>query len=856
MRLAPRLLLLAALALAVPSVHAPRPVEHGTHEAPSDHFLIQRAMPDGTLPSERIAEAYEQALFERSLARQAFAASASAQDWVCVGPYDAGGRVNAVVAAPGGAPLWVGAANGGIFLSQDQGTTFTSATDRTSITSIGALAVNPRNPRTLWVGTGDANNTVDGYDGTGVFVTRDLGSTWVHRGLRTTARISALVVDPADSNRIYVGAMGKAFTTSPDRGFYRSLDGGSTWTRTLFLNDSTGVSDIAVNPAHPETMYCATLTRVRRLTYRRAHGPDCGVWRSTDRGATWTRLGGGLPSGTDVGRIALAVAPSRPSRVYASVISGSTGGYTGLGLWRSDDGGATWARVDADFLTHRNAFGGFGWYFGRVAVAPQDADDVWVLGVSLLRSTDGGVTLADVTGAAHVDQHDLWLDPSEPTRTFLGNDGGFFVPEPFVGWAASGNLPISQFYAGTVNVQSNPLRIAGGLQDNGTVMTAGAPGGWQRILGGDGMHSWFSPVNTNLVLAEWQYACDRSGPRRSTTGGASWGTTTGWSVSDRYNWNMPIVQSPRNASLLLAGSQRVYRSLNAGSSWTAISTDLTTNPGAAVVYGTITTLAVSPVDSLLYLAGTDDGRVWRSQNAGATWENVSAGLPGRYVTRVVCDPADAQRIHCTFSGFGQDLHDPRVFTSANRGTTWQAISGNLPDAPVNDLLPDPTAAGTLYAGTDLGVFVTRNLGQTWTALGGRMPVQPVADLELHAGTRRLYAFTHGRSAWSLDLNAVPLDAPTARGGSRLALAAPSPNPARGAARIEMTLGQAAQVEVAVFDASGRRVRVLTRGGLAAGTHALTWDTRDERGARVSPGVFFVRAHDGATTATRRLVVVD
>jgi hypothetical protein len=512
--------------------------------------------------------------------------------------------------------------------------------------------------------------------------------------------------------------------------------------------------------------------------------------------------------------------------------------------------------VDADFLTHRNAFGGFGWYFGRVAVAPQDADDVWVLGVSLLRSTDGGVTLADVTGAAHVDQHDLWLDPSEPTRTFLGNDGGFFVPEPVVGWAASGNLPISQFYAGTVNVQSNPLRIAGGLQDNGTVMTAGAPGGWQRILGGDGMHSWFSPVNTNLVLAEWQYACDRSGPRRSTTGGASWGTTTGWSVSDRYNWNMPIVQSPRNASLLLAGSQRVYRSLNAGSSWTAISTDLTTNPGAAVVYGTITTLAVSPVDSLLYLAGTDDGRVWRSQNAGATWENVSAGLPGRYVTRVVCDPADAQRIHCTFSGFGQDLHDPRVFTSANRGTTWQAISGNLPDAPVNDLLPDPTAAGTLYAGTDLGVFVTRNLGQTWTALGGRMPVQPVADLELHAGTRRLYAFTHGRSAWSLDLNAVPLDAPTARGGSRLALAAPSPNPARGAARIEMTLGQAAQVEVAVFDASGRRVRVLTRGGLAAGTHALTWDTRDERGARVSPGVFFVRAHDGATTATRRLVVVD
>jgi hypothetical protein len=299
-----------------------------------------------------------------------------------------------------------------------------------------------------------------------------------------------------------------------------------------------------------------------------------------------------------------------------------------------------------------------------------------------------------------------------------------------------------------------------------------------------------------------------------------------------------------------------YRSTNSGSTWVPISGDLTTNPVAHVVYGTISTVAISKPDSALYLAGTDDGRVWRSQNAGAAWEEITSGLPALYVTRVVADPLDPQVVYVAHSGFSVDQHTPRVFRSVDRGTTWQAISGNLPDAPVNDLVVDPARPGTLYAATDVGVFETRNLGGTWVPLGGYMPVQPVWDLELHQASRQLFAFTHGRSAWKLDLNTVSLSAPVASVASTLSLSAPFPNPSRGSARFDLELGTSAQVDVSVFDAAGRRVRVLTRGNHAAGRHALAWDGRDERGTRARAGVYFVRATDGPATRTRRLVLTD
>ena len=859
MRLRPSLLLLLPVVAALAAVpHAPaRPgyeaAEAGEHDYPSDYFYLQRAMPDGTLPSERIAAQVEQLQFERALAGQQLSTS-SAQDWTPVGPYNIGGRVNAIVAVPGGTPAYLGAANGGVWRSDDLGVNWLPLTDRLGIFSVGSLALNPLNTNSLWCGSGDANGTIDGYDGTGLYVSRDRGASWTYRGLRETSHISAVVVNPQDTTRMYVGAMGKAFTTDPNRGFYRSLDGGASWTRTLFVNDSTGVSDIAINPLHPDTIYCATWERVRRLKYRRAFGVDCAIWRSADGGGTWTKVVNGLPpAGDNLGRIAIAVAPTRPSRVYASVTSGAISGYVGLGLYRSDDGGETWAKVDLG-TAHRNAFGGFSWYFGRILVSPFDADEVWVCGVRLLHSLDGGVTLSDVTGSSHVDMHAMWADPNDANRVYLGNDGGFYWASGGV-WQQTPNLPITQFYAGTVDAQ-NANRVLGGTQDNGTLKSEGNPFVWSQILGADGFHVLVYPITGNNILAEWQYCSDQTGIKRSTNGGVSFGATGGWTTSDRFNWNTPIAMSPGNRNTYLAGSQRVYRSINSGGSWAPVSGDLSTNPGAAVNYGTITTVAISNADSNLYLAGTDDGRVWRSQNAGGLWEDISAGLPGRYVTRVAADPADGQVVYVAHTGFGMDVHDPRVFRSTDRGGHWTSINGNLPDAPVNDLVVDPLLSGTLYAGTDLGVFVTRNLGQTWTPLGGYMPIQPVWDLELHAGSRRLYAFTHGRSAWALDLSTVSLSVPRTQSASALELSAPSPNPARGAASLSISLNTNSQVSVIVFDAAGRQLRVLARGVLGSGRHSLLWDARDERGARARAGVYFVRASDGSATRTQRLVLVD
>jgi len=850
-------LLIVPVILAIAFVpHAPRPEPAPAEEAdaPSDYFYRQRAMADGTIPSERIAAAVEQLQFERALSAQQVT-TGSPQDWVPFGPNAIGGRVNAIVAAPGGSPAYLGAANGGVWRSGDGGFTWVPLTDRLGISSIGSLALNPLNVNTVWCGTGDANATLDGYDGTGLYVSRDAGTTWAYRGLRETAHIAAVAIDPSDSNKVFVGAMGKAFTTDPNRGLYRSLNGGLTWTRTLYVNDSTGVSDVAINPAHPETVYCSTWERVRRLRYRRAFGPDCAVWRSVDGGTSWTKIVNGLPpAGDDLGRIAIAVAPSQPSRIYASVTSGAISGYVGLGLYRSDDGGDDWQRTDFG-TTFRNAFGGFSWYFGMLEVSPVNADEVWTGGVRLLHSIDGGNTLADVTGSLHVDHHALWMDPASPTfHVYLGNDGGFYAYSGGT-WQQSYSLPITQFYAGAVD-PLNANKVLGGAQDNGTSKTESGASGWSGILGGDGFQCMVNPPGSNTIFAEWQYCCDESGLRRSTNNGTSYSATTGWSASDRYNWNTPFVASQKNTNTMIAGSQRVYKSTNVGVSWAPVSGDLTSGPGAQVNYGTITTVAISPADSNLYLAGTDDGHVWRSQNGGGTWEEITAGLPAAYVTRVAADPADPQTIYVTHSGFGEDQHDPRVFRSTNRGNTWTSISGNLPDAPVNDLVLDPLLAGTIYAGTDLGVFVTRNLGQTWTALGGYMPVQPIWDLELHQASRRLYAFTHGRSVWTLDLGTVPLAVPASTSNSRLALSAPAPNPARASSRIEMTLAASAQVDVRVFDAAGRLVRVLAHGTLAEGRQALVWDARDERGARARAGVYFVRASDGSEMRTQRLVIAD
>ena len=739
--------------------------------------------------------------------------------------------------------------------SNDSGVNWSCVTDAYPFYSVGALALNPLNPNTVWCGTGEANGSVDSYDGDGLWRSPDGGATWQNMGLTTTARIARVVVDPGDSNHVLVAAMGEQFSTSPDRGLYQTTDGGATWNRVLYVSDSTGVTDLVVNPVHPDTMWCATWERVRRLTYRRTSGPESGVWRSIDRGTTWTRMTTGLPTPTDsVGRIQLAVAPSRPSTVYAQVTGGYSLGYAGVGFYRSVDGGTTWTRRTTGGSWSSN-FGGFAWYFGDIVVDPNNADHVWSLAVSLYVSTNGGQTFAGI-GSVHSDQHALWIDPANSNHEYLGDDGGFWSTTTGSSWTHATTLPISQFYDGDVHPTLTGT-IYGGLQDNSTIMTTSGPSSYVTIQGGDGFHVLVDPVNPSIVFDEYQNCSSGGGFFRSTNGGTSQGGTSGWTSSDRFGWDTPITINPQDHNCLLAASQYVYRSTNNGVTWSKINgQDMSTNPVSQLTYGCVTTLAISNADTTLYYAGTDDGNVWRSNNRGASWTSIGAGLPGRWVTRVVPDPADPQVVYVTESGFTQDQSASLVFRSANQGAAWTNISGNLPNIPANALVVDPTDTQTLFLGTDVGVWVTRNRGAGWYALGTGLPVQTVFDLKLHGASRQLFAFTHGRSAWTINVSALPAAGVTAAVPPRLDLSPAWPNPARGAVRMSLELSHAARAEVVIYDVLGRRVSTLASGVLGAGAHEITWDGRDAGGRRAGSGVYFARASAEGATRTQRIVLAD
>jgi len=856
----PRLLPLLAtllLGLSVGAPHSPGglPVVDAELQ-PNDWFGAQRAFPGATIDQEAYQAALSWARVERTAAAL-HAESATPIVWQEAGPFNIGGRVSALAVTPGGSTLYLGAAAGGVHKSMDGGVNWTPVFDQSA--SIGALALDPTDPSVVYAGTGESNAAIDNYDGSGLFRSQDAGASWSYLGLQETRRIARVRVDPASHVRIFVAAMGSQFSTGPDRGLYRSEDDGATWSKVLFVNDSTGVCDVVIDPANPETVFCATWERVRRPTYRRVYGPDCAIWRSADHGTTWTKLTNGLPAPSDnVGRIALAIAPSMPSRIYAQIMAGPTGSLNGLGLYRSDDGGESWARRDPGGI-FVNAFGGFGWYFGDMAVSATNPDRIYCLGQVLLTSSDGGASMSDITGSAHVDFHAMWIDPANPARLYVGCDGGFFsTTAGGSSWTKSLDLPITQFYAGAVD-PSNPARILGGAQDNSTPIAGATPASWTQFFpDGDGFYCLIDPTNSRVGFAEFQNMCNGTGPQRTSNSGASWAQPSGFVSSDRYNWCAPFAMDPVNHNLLLAGSHRVYKSTDNGVSYAPISGDLTRNLSSMLSYAsTLSTLEIAPSNSSVYYAGTTDGKVWRSQNAGGAWTDITAGLPVRWVTRVTADPSNAAIVYVTLSGFSLDEYAAHVYRSVDSGGTWTVIDGNLPDIPANDILVDPTDTNRLYLANDVGVYTSRDLGGTWYPLGTGMPPVPVADLTLHNASRTLVAATHGRSQWTLDLHDLPVAVEPPSPPAQLALSAPAPNPSRGDVRLELELSQAGRARAEVFDQMGRRVTRLFDRALAAGRHPIGWAGRDADGRASRAGVYFLRVTlDDRAVVTRRITRLD
>ncbi len=716
---------------------------HWAAKAPNDWFFRQRAFPGDEINYEARKIAWQQS----RKAHQSVAGRG--EGWVFEGPLNTGGRISAIaMPASDWQTIYAGAASGGIFKSTDNGNSWEAIFEDAVSLSIGDIVIAPSEEDILYVGTGEANagGGSMSYDGFGIYRSDDAGESWQHIGLDNIGSVGRLAVHPQNSQVCYVAAMGRLFSNNPERGVYRTLDGGGAWENVLFLNDSTGAIDIVLHPDHPDTLYATMWERVRRPDRRNYGGPSSGIFRSYNGGDTWTELTSGLPNDAFVGRIGIDISESSPSTLYA-IYADDIGYFDGV--YKSTNGGDTWTRTNDGALS--NMYSSYGWWFGRISIDPANPNIAYAIGYDLYKTTNGGSSWSLISSAVHVDQHDLVAHPQNTSHVVLGNDGGVYISgNGGSTWSFCDNMPITQFYTCEVDEQF-PERFYGGTQDNGTNRTmTGGEDDWENIYWGDGFYVLVDPVDNDYVYAEYQYG----NFARSTNGGLSFSSAmSGISSSDRKNWNTPFVIDPINPQILYYGANRLYRTTNRAASWTAISPDLSNGGGGVnVTWGTITTIAVAPSDNQWIYAGTDDGNVWRTTNGGGNWTKISAELPVRWVTRVAVDPEDEQVVYVTLSGFRYDSYQPHVFRSTDGGGTWQDISGNLPEAPVNDIIADPSVDSALYAGTDFGVYVTWNLGQSWHMLGDNLPNVPVVDLRLHQPTHQLVAATYGRSMFSFSLD--------------------------------------------------------------------------------------------------------
>jgi photosystem II stability/assembly factor-like uncharacterized protein len=831
----------------------------GPSSYPSEWDWLRRTAPYWKVDEEALAKQVEVARALRADAAQL--TRVALLPLTPAGPTNVGGRVADIEWDPGDANVaYAAAATGGVLKSTDGGLTWGMIGDALPNINAGDLAVDPTSTQTVWLGTGEPNGGHNNFPGRGVYKSTNGGTDWSFMGLDGSASIGRIAVDPSDGQRVFVAAQGSYFGPNPVRGLYRTEDGGANWVRVLSVSDSAGATDVVIHPSDPTRMLASTWERVRRPNGgTHLFGPGSGIWRSFDGGDTWTKLGAanGLPNpaATNVGRIGLALCPANPNVAFAVI----TNGNNVIGLWRSLDFGTTWVNRDAD-LEIQAGGGGFSWYFGQVRVTPDNCDRVYVLDVTFFRSDDAGLTFPiqyGYTGSPpgfHVDHHALAFRPGSPGTLLEGNDGGISrSTDAGVNWAKIGNLPLTQFYEIGLDLQ-NPARLYGGTQDNGTVRTpTGAVDDWEFIYGGDGFYVNVHPVNPDTIYAESQFGA----MGRSSDDGANWvNATPPGASSDRKNWSTPVRLDPVTPNVVYYGSQRLWRSPDAGASWTAVSGDLTGwVPGA--VLGTITSIAVSPADHHVLWIGTDDGRVWRGvETAGVfAWTNVTAApLPPRWVTRVVAHPTDPASAWVTYSGLKWQDPESHVFATTNSGGTWTDVSGNLPAVPVNGMAVDPANPQLLFVGTDLGAYYSDNGGGLWNYLSPDLPLTPVYDLAIHPTARYLAVGTHGRSMYKLDLNAFVGVEPRPVAADGAALHQNAPNPFAARTSIGFTLARAGRVRLGVYDLAGRRVRVLEEGERPAGRHDVAWDGRDDAGRLARAGSYRYRLELPDGTALARGMV--
>jgi photosystem II stability/assembly factor-like uncharacterized protein len=681
--------------------------------------------------------------------------------WRLIGPFR-GGRVLAVTGVPGEPEhFYFGSVNGGVWESANAGRTWRPVFDGQPIGSIGALAVAPSNPRILYAGTGEADMRSDIAQGDGVYRSADGGRTWTRAGLRDSQQIGRILVDPKDPDRVYVAALGHPYGPNAERGVFRSTDGGKSWKKILGKDDDTGAIDLAFEPGNPSVLYAA-LWQTRRTpweVYPPSSGPGSGLYKSSDGGDTWAPAGKGLPA--KPGRIGLAVAPSRPARVYAMVDSPEGGG-----LYRSDDAGASWTHASGD-----PRIWGRGWYFGGITVEPRNPDVVYSCNTAVYRSEDGGKTFVPVKGAPGGDDyHQLWIDPQEPKRRMLGVDQGALVSvDGGETWSSWFNQPTGQFYHVSTDDRF-PYWVYGSQQDSGAAGVPSRTNTYDGInltvfrettAGGESDNVAPDPRDPDVLFGGRVDRYDlRTGLTRSVD------PTLAYPGPYRDAWTLPLVFSPRDPRLLYFANQRLFSTDDGGLHWTALSEDLTRedpgktanldqatteNPLTALRRGVIYAIAPSRVADRDVWVGTDDGLVWRTKDAGQHWTNVTpaAFTPWSKVGILEASHFDAETAYAAVDRHRLDDFKPYLYRTHDGGVHWQLAASGIPDGSfVNAVREDPVKKGLLYAGTEKGVYVSLDDGDHWQPLQANLPVTSVRDLDVHGDD--LVAATHGRAFWVLD----------------------------------------------------------------------------------------------------------
>ncbi|NMM49359.1 WD40/YVTN/BNR-like repeat-containing protein [Marinigracilibium pacificum] len=770
--------------------------------------------------------------------RQALRSSSPVKDLPVrnIGPIVQGGRIVDIEVNPENVyEFYVAYASGGVFKTTNNGQSFESIFDNQRTIGVGDIALAPSNSQIIYVGGGENNSSRSSYAGDGVYRSDDGGLTWQFLGLEGIQHTGRIIVHPGNPDKVWVAAMGNLYSSNEERGVYLTTDGGKTWEKTLYVNDSTGIIDLVINPNNPDQLWASAWERTRKAWNFKGHGPGSSIFRSDDGGKTWKAVNNGFAEPESRGRIGLAVSRENPSVIYAlldnqkeekkkkerkgdellasdfidmgkddflalsdeklndylkdngfpekynalsvkneirdnkyspKALSDYLGdannalfntSVIGAQVYKSVDSGENWKLVNSYPID--GVYFTYGYYFGEIRLNPKDDDELYIMGVPLLKSNDGGSTWhrLDSIGDVHVDHQSMWINPEHPKHILLGNDGGLYrTYDGGAHWTHINNLPIGQFYTVAVDNQE-PYMVYGGLQDNGSLRgsSKSVPNKskhWDKIFGGDGMYVFPDPENHNLIYTGFQFGnyyridMDKNdytkiGPRHDIGEDPL-----------RFNWRTPLEMSPHNNKILYMGAQKVFRSMNQGNDWTAISDDLTRDlPQGNVPFSTISIIEESPLKFGLIYVGTDDGNIWMTDNGGGNWRKITNGLPeGLWVSSIHPSNHDEGEVFITMTGYREDNFETHVYKSEDFGQSWTSIRDGIEYEAANIIVQDLVQPELLFLGTDAGSYVSFDGGINWEIMAS-IPNVASYDMVFHPREGELVIATHGRSIYVADI---------------------------------------------------------------------------------------------------------